>query len=57
VNSFDYLEEQGGLDLAGRFLSAIETTFEALSQVPKAGTVCSFRTPPASSSPLTGKWF
>jgi toxin ParE1/3/4 len=37
-----YLEEQGGEDLAQRFLVAIRDTFETLAAYPRAGVQCEF---------------
>ena len=35
----EYLEEQGGLETAQRFLDATQNTFEALARMPKAYSV------------------
>ncbi len=37
-----YLEGQGGLELAERFVNAAQDTFEALAVTPRAGAVCGF---------------
>jgi toxin ParE1/3/4 len=41
----EYLEEQGGLEIAQRFLDATQSTFKALAKMPKLGALCSFRRP------------
>ncbi|HEY1211119.1 MAG TPA: type II toxin-antitoxin system RelE/ParE family toxin [Terracidiphilus sp.] len=45
LSNAEYLEEQGGLETAQRFLDATQKTFEALARMPKVGAVCAFRSP------------
>ena len=45
LTNAQYLEEQGGLETAQRFLDATQNTFAALARMPKAGTLCAFRSP------------
>jgi toxin ParE1/3/4 len=40
-----YLEDQGGVELAGRFVDATQDTFDALAPMPKAGIRCEFSKP------------
>jgi len=41
----DYLEEQGGLEAAERFLDLLISSFEDLSRMPRMGALCGFRKP------------
>jgi toxin ParE1/3/4 len=45
LSNAEYLEEQGGLETALRFLDATQKTFEALARMPKIGALCVFRSP------------
>ena len=45
LSNAEYLEEQGGLETAQRFLDATQNTFEALARMPKVGALCTFRSP------------
>jgi toxin ParE1/3/4 len=40
-----YLDEQGGEELAQRFVDATQDTFEALAAMPKTGVQCEFSRP------------
>jgi toxin ParE1/3/4 len=40
-----YLAEQGGEELAERFVNAAQQTFEALAAMPKVGVRCEFSRP------------
>lgn len=42
---FAYLEEQAGIDVAHRFLTAVTETAETLARMPKMGPVCGFQRP------------
>ncbi|MGC2661431.1 MAG: type II toxin-antitoxin system RelE/ParE family toxin [Bryobacteraceae bacterium] len=41
----DYLEQQAGLETAERFLDQLMTSFQALADMPKMGSLCGFRKP------------
>lgn len=45
LSNAEYLEDQGGLEIAQRFLDATQNTFEALARMPKVGALCAFRSP------------
>jgi toxin ParE1/3/4 len=45
LNSAGYLEEQGGPEVAERFIVAARETFESLALMPRMGALCSFRRP------------
>ncbi|MGA3263262.1 MAG: type II toxin-antitoxin system RelE/ParE family toxin [Terracidiphilus sp.] len=45
LSNVEYLEEQGGMETAQRFLDATQSTFEALAKMPKLGALCAFRSP------------
>lgn len=45
LDTADYLEAQGGIELALRFVNAARTTFEALAVMPKMGALCAFDKP------------
>lgn len=40
--STQYLEENGGFDLAERFLNALKLEFDSLSKMPEVGSLCGF---------------
>ncbi|MGD0294917.1 MAG: type II toxin-antitoxin system RelE/ParE family toxin [Terracidiphilus sp.] len=45
LSNAEYLEEHGSAETAQRFLDATKSTFEALAKMPKAGVLCTFRSP------------
>ena len=45
LSNAEYLEENGGVETAQRFLDATQSTFEALARMPKLGALCAFRKP------------
>jgi toxin ParE1/3/4 len=45
LSNAEYLEENGGVETARRFLDATQSTFEALARMPKLGASCSFGRP------------
>ena len=45
LESAAYLEEQGGVLPARRFVDATRETFEALAAMPKTGVMCKFSRP------------
>jgi toxin ParE1/3/4 len=40
-----YLEKHAGPHVTGRFLTAVQQSFETLARAPKAGVLCEFRKP------------
>jgi toxin ParE1/3/4 len=45
LSNAEYLEEQGGVVTAQRFLDATRSTFDALAMMPKLGVLCAFHSP------------
>jgi toxin ParE1/3/4 len=41
----EYFEDESGIALADRFLTAVQDSFEALARTPKAGAPCGFTKP------------